>query len=232
MARSIEESVWASKSSSIAESLLARAEWEESIAASLEVAAQEAESVYSALEESRAEVRRASIEASIAESLAAESRAEAARQASLAEASRQAAEAARQASLAEASRQAAEASRRAAEAAAKTTAAPPAPSGGGDAVIIGDSRSEGIAVYGAWPAVRFVFCSVGPCKGETYGATTVAAFNAEIHRFNEEMKTLCDASYLDSGEYLERTGFNSGDGIHYDKATYERWYHYVLEQAQ
>ncbi len=83
----------------------------------------------------------------------------------------------------------------------------------------------------AYPDVRFYFCSVGPCTGETYGPTTIAAFNAEIRRFNAEMKEKCLAGYVDSGEYLEKTGVQSNDGIHYDKATYQRWIDYVMDQT-
>lgn len=83
-----------------------------------------------------------------------------------------------------------------------------------------------------YPAVRFYVCSVGPCDGESYGAVDIASLNQEIHRFNEEMQSLSRAAYIDCGEYLERDGFQTTDGIHYNSATYRKWLAYVLSQVE
>ena len=85
--------------------------------------------------------------------------------------------------------------------------------------------NELIAEY---PAVTFYFCSVGPADGETYGSVSIPSLNRESERFNEEMRTLCQAVYIDCGEYLKREGFQTTDGIHYNTETYRRWLNYVL----
>ena len=183
------------------QSLAARLAYEQSVAAALEAFLAEseeeerlrleAESVaQSWVEESRAEAaRQASIAASIEEEerRAAEARAAeasraaaaaAAAEASRAAASRAAAEAsqaaaaaaAAEASRAAASQAAAEASQAAAAAAASRAAA-----GGSDelTVFIGDSRTSGLGIYGAWP-MEYIFYTYTPVR-ESDGLTEKAA---------------------------------------------------------
>ena len=88
------------------------------------------------------------------------------------------------------------------------------------------------ALIDEYPEIRFFFCSVGPSNGEWYNTVEIAKLNEEVNRFNEEMAALCRAAYIDSGEYLKRTGFATLDGIHYNIPTYQRWYEYVLSQSQ
>ena len=87
------------------------------------------------------------------------------------------------------------------------------------------------ALIDEYPEIRFFFCSVGPSNGEWYNTVEIAKLNEEVIRFNEEMAALCRAAYIDSGEYLKRTGFATLDGIHYNIPTYQRWYEYVLSQS-
>ena len=88
------------------------------------------------------------------------------------------------------------------------------------------------ALVDEYPEIRFFFCSVGPSNGEWYNTVEIAKLNEEVDLFNAEMAELCRATYIDSGEYLKRSGFATSDGIHYNIPTYQRWYEYVLSQSQ
>jgi len=85
-----------------------------------------------------------------------------------------------------------------------------------------------IATY---PDIQFYFISVGPSDGETYFGVDIASLNTEVEGFNQAMRLYCDAIYLDAGEYLQTTGFVTMDGIHYDRATCQKLYDYILYKS-
>ena len=74
-----------------------------------------------------------------------------------------------------------------------------------------------------YPEVLFVFYSVGPCSGG------YARLNGEINRFNDVMQYECHAWYVDTARFLQTEGFNSTDGLHYDRDTCTRIYNFVIE---
>ena len=47
--------------------------------------------------------------------------------------------------------------------------------------------------------------------------------NNNIERFNEQLQAVAD-NYIDTYSYLVTNGFNSSDGLHYGKSTYETIY--------
>lgn len=55
------------------------------------------------------------------------------------------------------------------------------------------------------------------------------SLSTSIPTFNDKMKSSLssDVTYLDAYGYLSSAGWHSDDGLHYDKATYEKIYNYV-----
>ncbi len=53
--------------------------------------------------------------------------------------------------------------------------------------------------------------------------------STRIPEFNNKMKSSLsgDVTYLDAYGYLNSAGWHSGDGVHYDKATYEKIYNFI-----
>ncbi|MBO4412383.1 MAG: hypothetical protein J5794_09405 [Lachnospiraceae bacterium] len=83
-----------------------------------------------------------------------------------------------------------------------------------------------------FPDVRFYFISVGPSSGERYGGVEIAKLNDEVDAFNYYIFSHCpDVEYVAAGEYLQRTGFVSSDGIHYNKATYQKLYDFIIKET-
>lgn len=86
------------------------------------------------------------------------------------------------------------------------------------------------------PELRIYFISVGPGdeeKGTYGGRVDLALMNAEVRKFNAYIAANCPTiRYVDGGEYLERDGFVSSDGVHYDRATYQKLYQYIIEKAR
>ena len=78
-----------------------------------------------------------------------------------------------------------------------------------------DWTSKGVTVY---------FVSVNPCDG-----SYASELNKHIDIFNKGMKkTLSsDIRYIDTYNNLIKTGYNSPDGLHYNKETSKKIYNYV-----
>ncbi len=55
------------------------------------------------------------------------------------------------------------------------------------------------------------------------------SLNTEIDSFNSVMKSGLSSKvrYIDANSYIDSTGFNSHDGLHYDVATYKRIYEFI-----
>ncbi|WP_029322674.1 SGNH/GDSL hydrolase family protein [Butyrivibrio sp. AE3004] len=56
--------------------------------------------------------------------------------------------------------------------------------------------------------------------------------NDDIENFNKELKSGLDSriGWLDGYSYLQNNGFSTGDGLHYNNATYESLYKYYMNQ--
>ena len=78
-----------------------------------------------------------------------------------------------------------------------------------------------------YPHVRFYFMSVGIGRGDYYFSVHIPSMNNEVHAFNSIMQSSCRAVYIDTGEMIERDGFETADGIHYSASTYQRIYDYA-----
>lgn len=60
----------------------------------------------------------------------------------------------------------------------------------------------------------------------------IAKLNDEVDAFNYYIFSHCpDVEYVAAGEYLQRTGFVSNDGIHYNKATYQKLYDFIIKET-
>ena len=58
---------------------------------------------------------------------------------------------------------------------------------------------------------------------------SAGTLSTRIPEFNNKMKSSLsnDVTYLDAYGYLNSVGWHSADGVHYDKATYEKIYNYI-----
>ena len=58
---------------------------------------------------------------------------------------------------------------------------------------------------------------------------SAGTLSTRIPEFNNKMKSSLsgDVTYLDAYGYLNGAGWHSGDGVHYDKATYEKIYNFI-----
>ena len=67
------------------------------------------------------------------------------------------------------------------------------------------------------------FATVNPCLG------SYSHLNSDIDSFNSKMKSNLANSIkvIDSNSYLKSNGYNTTDGLHYDKATSESIYNYI-----
>ena len=74
-------------------------------------------------------------------------------------------------------------------------------------------KSKGASIY---------FISVNPTNG------SYDHMNNDINSFNSKIKTIKGIKYLDTNSYLKSNGFNTTDGLHYDKATYNKIYQYII----
>ena len=102
----------------------------------------------------------------------------------------------------------------------------------GQRFLAGDYALRYNELAAAYPNVQFYFVSVGPGSGEYYGAVEIPKMNVEVESFNYYLRTNCPTlRYIDSGEELTLNGFHSADGIHYDRATYQRMYQYILDRS-
>ena len=82
--------------------------------------------------------------------------------------------------------------------------------------------------YRRWPdSSRLYLLSVNPTKT---GAPARCS-NQRIEAFNNRIKKVENAAYIDCYRYLTRLGFGTkGDGLHYDAATNWAIYSYILEK--
>ncbi len=85
-----------------------------------------------------------------------------------------------------------------------------------------------------YPETRFYFASVGLIDGDYKGKNQMLPrdqVNLLIDQFNETMYSDCLAEYIDLSEYLIREGVVTADHVHYDSATYQKIYTYLVAKA-
>lgn len=81
------------------------------------------------------------------------------------------------------------------------------------------------------PRTDFYMLSVNPVNYEKalqsgYGHVT----NEKIADFNAALQEAFGSRYLDTYTYLEKNGFETNDGIHYQPATYQKLFNYILRR--
>lgn len=83
--------------------------------------------------------------------------------------------------------------------------------------------------YSSWKStgVRVYFSAVGPCNGG------YSSNNAGISSFNSKVQANLPSgvTWIDTYSYLNSNGFNTTDGLHYDKATSEKIYNYIKSKV-
>lgn len=83
--------------------------------------------------------------------------------------------------------------------------------------------------YSSWKStgVKVYFSAVGPCNGG------YSSNNAGISSFNSKVQANLPSgvTWIDTYSYLNSNGFNTTDGLHYDKDTYEKIYNYIKSKV-
>ena len=84
---------------------------------------------------------------------------------------------------------------------------------------------------------KLYYLSVNPIdenKAKANGYNTSWANNINVNNFNAKLKSGLDSkiTYLDSNSYLKANGFNTFDGIHYDRPTYLKIRTFILENVK
>lgn len=82
-----------------------------------------------------------------------------------------------------------------------------------------------------YPGVDFYFYSVGPSGAGFYGNVDLYALNQYVDGFNFTLENFCGATYIPCAEYLKEDGYTTTDGIHYDKATCQKIYDFVVKSS-
>lgn len=75
---------------------------------------------------------------------------------------------------------------------------------------------------------KIYFSAVTPCSGG------YSHLNSKIKSFNSKVKQGINSKvgWIDTYSYLESSGYSTTDGLHYDKATSDKIYNYVKQQAK
>lgn len=83
---------------------------------------------------------------------------------------------------------------------------------------------------------KLYFLSVNPVDEAKEKSTNqmYITYNSSINAFNDAVRKGLNSkiTYLDSNAYLKATGFNTSDGIHYDKATSQKIYNYITQYVK
>lgn len=77
------------------------------------------------------------------------------------------------------------------------------------------------------------YLSVNPVEEDVETKYGYSIKNSQINDFNNKMKNeLKSVTYLDSNSYLKRKGFNTVDGIHYTKDTYQKISNFISSNVK
>ena len=85
-----------------------------------------------------------------------------------------------------------------------------------------------------YPDTEFYYISVNPVDGNYPSSYAKGGYidkdklNNEIEEFNNQIKSSCNATYIDTSTYLKDTGFKTSDGIHFTSATNKEIYNYSI----
>lgn len=77
-----------------------------------------------------------------------------------------------------------------------------------------------------YPSARFYMLSVNPMEYASKWAS-----NDKIKKFNQSLKDAFGSRYLDAYTYLEKKGYDTVDGLHYQPSTYQKIYDFVLSRT-
>lgn len=76
-----------------------------------------------------------------------------------------------------------------------------------------------------YPDIKFYVCSVNPIDNDypyaeySYGTISEDVLNKKITDFNNKIKSACNATFIDSNDYLNTIGFHTSDGVRYMQGT-------------
>lgn len=77
------------------------------------------------------------------------------------------------------------------------------------------------------------YLSVNPVDETKESYYGYSVKNSSINDFNSKMKKgLKNVKYLDSYSYLKNKGYNTVDGVHYDKDTYSKIYNFIASKVK
>ncbi len=76
----------------------------------------------------------------------------------------------------------------------------------------------------AYPKAKIRIMAVNPVNKKLYKGY---AKPVKIKAFNQKIQTAFPNFFIDTYQYLQTTGFNTADGLHYDSATYWNLYNYI-----
>lgn len=84
-----------------------------------------------------------------------------------------------------------------------------------------------------YPQARFYVMSVNPVEHKKAKKHNYTVKNAQIKEFNTAMQVAFGSSvYIDTYTYLQQSGFETVDGIHYTPQTYGKIYDYVISKIR
>ena len=77
----------------------------------------------------------------------------------------------------------------------------------------------------SYPNANIYIMSLNP----VIGVRAYNVSNATIKPFNDALKKAFPDNYLDCFSYLQKAGYQAGDGIHYNTLTYRKIYNYIVK---
>lgn len=82
-----------------------------------------------------------------------------------------------------------------------------------------------------YPNTKFYIMSVNPVKDKAAKNAGYLIRNKLITPFNNQLSTAFPDIYIDTYNYLMKSGFASPDGLHYTNETYQKIYDYTLQYS-
>ena len=80
---------------------------------------------------------------------------------------------------------------------------------------------------------KIYYLSVNPVDEQVEARNGYSVKNSQIDDFNKKIKSgLKNVTYLDSNSYLKRNGFNTVDGVHYTKDTYQKISNFITKNIK
>ena len=82
---------------------------------------------------------------------------------------------------------------------------------------------------------KVYYLSVNPVEESKQQGSPYYTTNQQVNTFNDKMKSGLDSkyiTYLDSNSYLKSKGYNTSDGIHYDKETSQKIFDFITQYVK